>query len=271
MREGGNSSSSGSRPEGQMDIGEVTGEVKGLAVSWINEVVELTPKDGPWEELYSGAWDDVRGGDLPVEKVREARNEEIKFMQSKGIWEVVPTKECWEKTGSKPVSVRWVDTNKGGAGEMIVRSRLVARDFKGNDKGRDDLFAETPPLEALRLLLSRAATRRRDGGVRKLLFIDVRKAHLNPICEEDVYVELPAEVGESEGKCGKLKHWLYGFRPAAAAWEKCIRDCWKGKVLLGEFRVEWYSIIRSGTYRWESMGMTLPSLAWKRTLSGLGT
>ena len=70
-----------------------------------------------------------------MDKVREARNEEIKFMQMKGIWEVVPTRECWERTGSAPVSVRWVDTNKGGPGEMMVRSRLVARDLKGNDKG----------------------------------------------------------------------------------------------------------------------------------------
>ena len=38
---------------------------------------------------------------------------------------------------------------------MEVRCRLVARDFKGDDKDRDDLFAETPPLEAKRLLLSK--------------------------------------------------------------------------------------------------------------------
>ncbi len=43
---------------------------------------------------------------------------------------------------------------------MEVRSRLVARDLKGNDKDWHDLFAESPPLEAKRLLLSRAD---RDG------------------------------------------------------------------------------------------------------------
>jgi hypothetical protein len=118
------------------------------------------------------------------------------------------------------VSVRWVDTNKGGAEEWIIRSRLVARDFKGEDKDRDDLFAETPPLDAKRMLLSRAATRRRDGRWRKLMFIDARKAHLNPKCEDDVYVELPAECGVGKGMCGKLNFWLHGFRPAVVAWEK---------------------------------------------------
>ena len=33
-------------------------------------------------------------------------------------------------------------------------------------------------------------------------------------------VELPEEAGCPEGMCGKLDFWLYGFRPAAAAWEK---------------------------------------------------
>ena len=130
-------------------------------------------------------------------------------MQSRGIWKEVPTQDCWDKTGKGPVSVRWVDVNKGGEDKMEVRSRLVARDFKGNDKDRDDLFAGTPPLEAKRMLLSRAATRRTDGKQRKLLFIDARKAHLNPRCEQDVYIELPAEAGSKPGMCGKLEFWLW--------------------------------------------------------------
>ena len=52
-----------------------------------------------------------------------------------------------------------------------MRSRLVARDLKSGDKERDDLFAEAPPLEAKRLLLSRAATATTDGHFMKLLFM----------------------------------------------------------------------------------------------------
>ena len=51
------------------------------------------------------------------------------------------------------------------------------------------------------------------------MFIDARKAHLNPKCEEDVYIQLPEECGCPEGMCGKLNFWLYGFRKAASAWE----------------------------------------------------
>ena len=101
-------------------------------------------------------------------------------MVNREIWSQVPIGMCWDLTGKGPTSVRWVDVNKAGEGGMEVRCRLVARDFKGNDKGRDDLFAATPPLEAKRMLLSRAATITVGSCSRKLLFIDAKKAHLNP-------------------------------------------------------------------------------------------
>ena len=107
-----------------------------------------------------------------------------------------------------------------GGGDQSIRCRLVARDFKGDDNVRDVLFAENPPLEAKRLLMSRSATRRRDGKFRKPRFMDGRKAHLNPACEEDVYIQFLEECCAPEGMCGKLNCWLYGFRPAVAAWEK---------------------------------------------------
>ena len=81
---------------------------------------------------------------LDPDKVREARREEIEFMRRRGLWSVVP-RPC----GITPTSVRWVDVLKG---DGTTRSRLVARDFKGGDQHRDDLFAATPPLEALRTL-----------------------------------------------------------------------------------------------------------------------
>eukprot|EP00969_Alexandrium_andersonii_P239995 10595186-Alexandrium_andersonii.AAC.1 len=61
------------------------------------------------------------------------------------------------------------------------------------------MFEATPPLEALRLLLSDLTTRRRgcaDGrrrGARKALRIDVRKAQLHAHVEDDVHVALPPE------------------------------------------------------------------------------
>jgi hypothetical protein len=179
---------------------------------------DIAEDDGDWDEYIRGilpqyALDDVHGGVLDLEKVREARAEEVDFMQSRGIWREVPIEEAWSSTGRGPVSVKWVDTEKLGG---VVRSRLVARDFKTKgEKEREDLFAATPPLELLKAQLSRAASKRG----RKVLVIDVKKAHLYPKCEVDTYIELPAEAGAKPGMCGKFVHWLYGFRPAARAWE----------------------------------------------------
>ena len=59
-----------------------------------------------------------------------------------------------------------------------------------------------------------------DGGAMQLMFIDVRKAHLNGICDrDDTYVDLPKEA-RAPGMCGKLRRWLYGMRPAAQGWEE---------------------------------------------------
>ena len=71
-----------------------------------------------------------RGGKLKIEDLRKARKEEVGYMTNRGIWEVVPIKMCWEGTGTKPLGVRWVDTNKGTEVNPDVRCRLVAGDFK---------------------------------------------------------------------------------------------------------------------------------------------
>ena len=162
------------------------------------------------------AWDDVRGGKLDREEVRKARLEEVEYMKNRGLWRVVPRERLEE--GQKVTSVKWVDTNKGTDEKPVIRCRLVARDFRGADRDREDLFAATPPWELKKLLMSRAAYRG-DNKTRKILLIDVKKAHLNPECKREVYIELPEEVGAKPDQVGKLEYWLYGFRPAAAAWE----------------------------------------------------
>ena len=61
----------------------------------------------------------------------------------------VPIKECWDKTGKGPIKTRWLDINKGDNIHPEYRSRLVATGLKTDQ--RPDLFAGTPPVEAIRL------------------------------------------------------------------------------------------------------------------------
>ena len=80
-----------------------------------------------------------------------------------------------------------------------------------------------PPLEAKKALFRVGAIKMKPrSGKRKMkmLFIDVKKAHLNAKCnQEDIYVELPSEANAEPGMCGRLKRWLYGMRGAAQGWE----------------------------------------------------
>ena len=59
-------------------------------------------------------------------------------------------------SGKDPISVRWVNTNKGDDICPNVRARLVAREMK--KAGDEAVFAPTPPLETLRTVLSLATT-----------------------------------------------------------------------------------------------------------------
>ena len=194
----------------------------------MRKIQEVAIGDEEEQEEWRKAWDDVKGAELLF--VKATRKEEVGYMQGRNLWGLRSIKECWERTGKAPVSVRWVDTNKGNQWEdgWEIRCRLVGRDFKGGDKDRDDSFAETPPLGGKRFLLSRAMTRRKDGRRRKLLFIDARKAHLNSKCEEDVYTEVPEECGCPEGVSGKLNYWFYGFRKAAGAWGSFYSGLFEG-------------------------------------------
>ena len=81
------------------------------------------------------------------------------------------------------------------------------------------MFAAMPPLEAVKLLIVQAAAESKGGVQRKLMFIDIGKAHLYGPMESDEFVDLPEERRQP-GKCAKLLYTLYGMRVAATNWEK---------------------------------------------------
>ena len=68
--------------------------------------------------------DDILGGDLPMDLVREARRTEMEGFGARKVYEIRPRYEC-ERAGGKIIGVRWVDTAKNGG----VRSRLVCPGF----------------------------------------------------------------------------------------------------------------------------------------------
>ena len=140
------------------------------------------------DEQMEEAWDDVSGAQLDPKAVRAARGEEVDYIHKMNLYTKVPTDDCYKRTGKAPISVRWIDINKGDTDRPNYRSRLVAREI--NTYKRDDLFAGTPPLEALKLLLSMSAS----GNTGELIMInDVSRAFFHAKATRDVFVQLPDE------------------------------------------------------------------------------
>jgi hypothetical protein len=94
---------------------------------------------------------------------------------------------------------------------------------------RLDLFAPTPPLEAMKLVISNAASTDGDWRSKVLMTIDIKRAYFYAKSIRPTYIELPQEDYEpgDEHKCGILKLSLYGTRDAAMNWEAEINQTMK--------------------------------------------
>ena len=134
----------------------------------------------------------------------------MQFFESMKVYDRVPRAEQ-QRCKGKLIKARWIDVNKGDSSNPNYRSRLVGKEFRTYVD--DSLYASTPPLEALRLILSRAAT---SGSDRQLMINDVRRAYFYAPATRDLFIELPHE-DEHFGRgdlVGKLRLSFYGTRDA---------------------------------------------------------
>ena len=142
------------------------------------------------------AWGDISSAPLDPVKVTVARRLEIQYAEKKPVWQKIQRSLVKER-GLKIVKSRWIDINKGNDVNPNYRSRMVGNEF--NNGEIEGLFAATPPLEALRLILSWAATSGTSplGSVTKgqqrksVMIADVSRAFSEAPAKRDVCVELP--------------------------------------------------------------------------------
>jgi hypothetical protein len=182
---------------------------------------------------FSGAYkDDLTGQVLRDDLVKAARAVELQYFNSKGVWKRVPRSRARASTGRAPISVRWVDVNKGDDLNVNYRSRLVARQLEATDTSGKSYFAPAPPLEALRTVISMAMTRAGDHQPdwspssktrEQISLVDIKRAYFNAQIdpkEPETYVQLPQEDPEHESMCGLLLRHMYGTRGAADGWQE---------------------------------------------------
>ena len=172
----------------------------------------------PWSEWK--ATDDVHGGELPPQLVLEARHRELQYLRDRKVYTYASFREAIQRTGKPPLRLKWIDTNKGDSQAPRCRSRLVCTEVK--PKGAESVFSATPPLETLRALVAKAACDNpaHDPDPRKLLLVDVSRAHFYADATREVYIRLPEEDPRSRdgGACGKLLKTMYGTLDAADHW-----------------------------------------------------
>eukprot|EP00971_Amphidinium_carterae_P049555 976725-Amphidinium_carterae.3 len=107
--------------------------------------------------------DDIYGTLLDPELVRQARQLELDWIKSREVYRRVPLRECFERTKKKPLSMKWVDTDKGDQERPNYRSWLVCREVKkakkpGEQLKASDLFSSMLALEAIKTLCSLCMT-----------------------------------------------------------------------------------------------------------------
>ena len=85
-----------------------------------------TVKTRRYSQRKVSFWDSVSAVPLHPQLAKRAREEEMQEFSKHGVYVKVPVRECLEKTGKKPIGVKWVDINKGDEERPEYRSRLVA-------------------------------------------------------------------------------------------------------------------------------------------------
>ena len=177
------------------------------------------------------AYDDVSGVGLDPAMVQQARLKEVQYLREKEVYRKIPRQQA-VRMGIPILRSRWVDIDKGDAATPNYRSRFVAMEF--NNQAMDGLFASTPPLEALKLLVSCAATSLKEESAemkwekdfeQMIMVSDIARAFFEAPATRNIAVELPPEdLDESEVDCvGLLLKSLYGTRDAAKNFQEEVK------------------------------------------------
>ena len=128
------------------------------------------------------------------------------------VWDIASPDEAANDDERTVVGGRWVLCNKGDVANPKVRARYVATEV--NHQYDPNLFAATPPLEAIRLLLSKHSQRAPSNKHLKLGFLDITKAYFNATPTRD--------LGLPPGSVGRPVRCCYGTRDAGMLWEEAL-------------------------------------------------
>ena len=164
--------------------------------------------------------DSRTGEQLQDELVSRARRDEMKIFSEMQVYRYASEREFQETPGAKVIGTTWVDTNKGSTVAPCYKSRLCGQEFAKGDP-MDDLFAATPPLQGVKLMISICASE----PDKCLMVLDVKRAFLYGKAVRPLFTKLPKEDPKygTPGLLWKLEKAMYGTRDAPAIWQREVK------------------------------------------------
>lgn len=160
------------------------------------------------------------GAKLSNEAVEKAREEEMRRHEQFDVREWVPEQSA---RGHKVIDSFWIDHEKVAGRPETTRSRLVATEVAR--ERREDLYAGTPPMAAIKYVISRACTK---GAEKQLAVYDVSVAFFHADLPEGmlIFVRPPLDQ-KRNGHVWRLKRAMYGTRAAAQAWQRKVMQTYR--------------------------------------------
>ena len=191
----------------------------------INQVSDMCEPDPeiPFEMDFTNEYyDENTGENLDSNLVKAGEQEEMDRFKKMKVYTYVSRREAERDPRGVFVKVKWVRINKGTRIRQKVRCRLVAQEIRRGPKD-DELFAGTPSLTAVKVVLAKMASRRKEGI--EIMIVDVKCAFLYGKMTRPVYIELPCQDPESldYDVVGKLEKAMYGTRDAPQIWQTEVR------------------------------------------------
>ena len=151
----------------------------------------------------------MTGEKLDPQEVHEGIIQELKQMDRFDTHDEVPKESLTAEEKNDTIDTRWVFRKKKESGKTFVRARLVVRGFKQKVEDLDSVYASTPSMTILRLLLLLALTL-----CWNIQTFDVCTAFMQAPLSGTHYVTPPFESRGDGNSVWKLKKAVNGLRTA---------------------------------------------------------
>ena len=169
---------------------------------------EVNAEEGEIEQELRLAEPLLWESEFPPEAEKKGMMKEMNSMKGFDVYDEVLVKDCTDEQVNEALDCRWVKVWKN---ETDLRCRVVVKGcFQNVEKNEEDnLFASTPSLVTMRLLLCMAMSR--NWGI---TLGEVSTAFLHAAMSGEVYVWPPKEFYPNGDCLWRLKKAMYGLRQA---------------------------------------------------------